>query len=84
MIFHSSFSEGILTEQLKLSPIFKFGNIEEVGNCRNQFFLFSPKVLERTMYNRTYQYFKENDMLFPKQYGSQVSKSTHHCNIKSD
>ena len=37
------------------------------------------KMLERTMYNRTYQYFKENDMLFPKQFGFQVNNSTHHA-----
>ena len=31
------------------------------------------------MYNRIYQYFKENDMLFPKQFGFQVNNSTHHA-----
>ena len=31
------------------------------------------------MYNRTYQYFKENDMFFPKQFGFQVNNSTHHA-----
>ena len=31
------------------------------------------------MYNRTYQYFKENDMFFPKQFGFQVNHSTHHA-----
>ena len=31
------------------------------------------------MYNRTYQYFKENDMFFPKQFGFQVDNSTHHA-----
>ena len=30
------------------------------------------------MYNRTYQYFKENYMFFPKQFGFQVNNSTHH------
>ena len=37
MIFHSSFNEGIFLEQLKVakvSPIFKVGNIEEIGNYR--------------------------------------------------
>ena len=29
------------------------------------------------MYNRTYQYFKKNDMFFPKQFGFQVNNSTH-------
>ena len=37
MIFHSLFSEGIFPEQLqvaKVSPSFKVGNIEEIGNYR--------------------------------------------------
>ena len=36
IIFHSSFSDSIFPEQLKLAkvfPMFKVGNIEEVGNC---------------------------------------------------
>ena len=37
------------------------------------------KVLERIMYNRTYQYFKKNDMFFPKQFGFQVNNSTYHA-----
>ena len=46
MIFHSSFDERISPEQLKvskLSPIFKVGNIEEVGNYRpiSVLFIFS-------------------------------------------
>ena len=35
IIFHSSFNEGIFSKQLKVAkvyPIFRFGNIEEVGN----------------------------------------------------
>ena len=35
MIFYSSFNEGIFLEQLKVakvSPFFKVGNIEEIGN----------------------------------------------------
>ena len=31
------------------------------------------------MYNRTYQYFKENDMFFAKQFSFQVNNSTHHA-----
>ena len=81
MIFHSSFNEGIFPEQLKVakvSPIFKVGNIEEIGNYRpiSVLPIFS-KVLERIMYNRTYQYFKVNDIIFPKQFGFQVNNSTH-------
>ena len=71
MILHSSFSEGIFPEQLKVTKvswIFKVGNIEEVRNYgpTSVFSIFS-KVLERIMYNRTYQYFRVNDMFFPKQ-----------------
>ena len=38
------------------------------------------------MYNRTDQYFKENDMFFPKQFGFQVNNSTHHAilNLNDD
>ena len=64
MIFHSPFSEGIFPEQLKtekVSPNFKVGNVEEVGNSRPISILpIFSKVSERIMYNRTYQYFKEN------------------------
>ena len=68
MIFHSSFDEGIFPEQLKVakvSPNFKVGNIEERENCRpiSVLPIFS-RVLEGIMYNRTCQYFKENDMFF--------------------
>ena len=60
MIFHSSFSKGIFPEEpkySKASPILKVGNIETVGNYRpiSVLPIFS-KVLERIMYNRTYQY----------------------------
>ena len=83
MIFHGSFNKDIFPEQRKVakgSPIFKVGNIEEVGNYRpiSVFPIFS-KVLERIMYNRAYQYFKENGMFFPKQFGFQVNNSTHHA-----
>ena len=76
-------NEGIFPEQLKVanvSSIFKVGNIEEMGNYRpiSVLPIFS-KVLERITYNRAYQYFKENDMFFPKQFGFQVNNSTHHA-----
>ena len=73
MIFHNSLNEGIFPEQLKVakvSPIFKVGNIKEIGNYQpiSVLPIFS-KVLERILFNRTYQYFKENVMFFPKQFG---------------
>ena len=83
MIFHSSVSEGIFPEQLKVakvSPVFEVGNIEEVGTYIKSVsvLLIFSKVIERIMYNRTYQYFKENDMLFPKKFCFQVNNSTHY------
>ena len=68
MIFHSSFIEGIFPEQLKVEkndPIFKAGSIQSIGNYRPRPVppIFS-KVLERTMYNRTYQYFKKKITCF--------------------
>ena len=72
---------------VKVSPIFKVGSIEEIGNYQPVlvFPIFS-KVLERILYNRTYQYFKENDMFFSKQFGFQVNNSTHHAilNLNDD
>ena len=35
------------------------------------------EVLKRIMHNRTSQYFKENDMIFPKQSGFQENNSSH-------
>ena len=83
MIFHCSFNEGIFPEQLKVakvSLIFKVGSIEEIGNYRPIPVLpIFSKVLKRIIYNRTFHYFKENDMFFPKQFGFQVNNSAHHA-----
>ena len=83
MIFHSSFSEDIFQVHLKstnASPIFKDSNIKEVGNCRPLSVLpIFPKVLERLMYNKTFQYFKKNYMLFPKQRDFELNNSMHHA-----
>ena len=66
--------------------MFKIGNIEEVGNYRPiSVFPIFFKVLERIMYNRTYQYFKKkkkkHDILFPKQFGFKVNNLAHHGNL---
>ena len=57
------FNEQLKSE--KVSPIFKAGSIEEIGNYRPILVLpIFSKVLERIMYNRNYHYFKENYMFF--------------------
>ena len=63
MIFYSSFNEGIFRQQLKVakvSPSFKVGNIEEIGNYRpiSVLPIFS-RVFQRIMYNKAHQYFKK-------------------------
>ena len=74
------FTVHLMEEQLrvgKVSPIFKVGSIEEVGNYKPTSVLpIFSKVLERIMYNKLCQCFKQNDMFFPKKFGSQVSNST--------
>ena len=59
-------------------------NIEEEGNSRQIPVLpIFSKVLRMIMYNRTCimynQYFKENGLLFPKQFGFEINNSTHHA-----
>ena len=82
MTFHSSSKEDIFPEQVKLAkifPIFKVDNIEEVGNYIPISVLpIFPKVSERKIFNRTYQYFQRKSMFFSKQFSFQVNNSTHH------
>ena len=70
MIFHSPFSGDIS----QVSPSFKTGHIEEVENYRRMSLLaVFWKILERIMYNRIYQYFKQLDVLYPKKFSFQVN-----------
>ena len=64
----------------KVSPIFKGGNNLQAENYRPISVLpvFS-KILEKIMYNRVYNYFVENKLLFPKQSGFQINTSTEHA-----
>ena len=86
MSFHSSFNKDIFPELLKVAkvyPIFKVGKIEEVGNYRPISVLpIFFKVLEKIIYNRIYQYFKENDMFFPKRFVFKYFNAS--SNFKSD
>ena len=64
----------------KLSPIFKGGNNLQTENYRSISVLavFS-KILEKIMYNRVYNYFVENKILFPKQFVFQINTLTEHA-----
>ena len=68
----------------KVSPIFKGGNNLQAENYRPISVLpvFS-KILEKIIYNRVYNYFVENKLLFPKQFGCQINTSTEHAILES-
>ena len=63
MIFHSSCSEDIYLEQLKVakvSPVFKTGKTEEEGNYTPKSLLrMFSKVFQRIAYNRTFSISKK-------------------------
>ena len=79
-IFRALPREGVFHDEMKIakvSPIFKEGKAE---NYRPISFLpvFS-KILEKIMYNRVYNYFVENKLLFSIQFGFQINPSTEHA-----
>ena len=83
MIFYSSFNEGIFLEQLKVakvSPFFKVGNIEEIGNYRPRSVLpnFSKNIKEQCI-TGLINISKKMTLFFPKQFGFQVNNPTHHA-----
>ena len=58
----------------KVTPIYKADNKSDLCNYRPISVLpCFPKVLERIMYNRLYQYLTENKILFSKQFGFQTN-----------
>ena len=64
----------------KVTPIFKNGEKSSISNYRPISVLpcFS-KILERIMYNRLYDYFTVNSILFNKQFGFRAGHSTEHA-----
>ena len=61
----------------KVTPIFKTGEKSSISNYRPISVLpcFS-KILERTMYNRLYDCFTANSILFKKQFAFRAGHST--------
>ena len=81
IIFNISLSTGIVPDDLKIAkvvPIFKKDNPQVFGNYRPVSVLpcFS-KLLERIVYNRTYDFLSKNDVLYCKQYGFRTNHSTY-------
>ena len=82
-ICRASLTEGVFPDEMKIakvSPIFKGGNNLQAENYRPIAILpvFS-KILEKLIYNQVYNYFVENKLLFPKQFGFQINSSTEHA-----
>ena len=82
-ICRASLTEGVFPDEMKIakvSPIFKGSNNLQAENYRPISILrvFS-KILEKLMYNRVYNYFVENELLFPKQFGFHINSSTEHA-----
>ena len=82
-IFDLSLKKGIFPVKLKIArvtPIFKSGEKELVGNYRPISVLSSfSKLLERIMYNRLYYFLLSNNILYNKQFGFQKQHSTEHA-----
>ena len=83
-IFRASLKEGVFPDEMKVSPMFKGGNNVQAENYRPVSVLpVLSKILGKIMDNRVYNYFVENKLLFPKQFGCQINTSTEHAILES-
>ena len=82
-ILNLSLNPGLFPDSMKVTkvtPIFKKGEKSGISNYRPISVLpcFS-KILKRIMYNRLYDYFSTNSILFNEQFGFQAGHSTEHA-----
>ena len=81
IIFNASLSSGIFPDELKVAkvvPIYKKDNPQEFGNYGPVSVLpCISKILERIVYNRSYQFLSKNHLLHKKQYGFRTDHSTY-------
>ena len=80
--FYKSLSQGIVPDDFKIAKVvltYKKDN-PEIFVIIDQY-LFSPqclsKILERLVYNRTYEFLPKNNILYKKQYGFRTNHSTY-------
>jgi Reverse transcriptase (RNA-dependent DNA polymerase) len=80
-IINSSFSTGVVPNQLKIAkviPIYKSGDKTKINNYRPISVLpFFSKIFEKLMYNRVTDYLKKHCLLSPSQFGFQQGLSTY-------
>ena len=86
--FDLSLEKIILPDDFKIArfnPVFKGGDRSKLGNYRPMSALscFS-NIPERIMYNVFHKCILENKILYPKQFGFQLSYSTDHTIIQLD
>jgi hypothetical protein len=77
---------GTFPDALKLAkiiPIYKCNDHSDIKNYRpiSLLSVFS-KLFERVIYNRIFEYFTKNKLLYPKQFGFQKNHSTEHAIIE--
>ena len=85
-IFKASLEEAVFPEINKIAKVilvFKIGDKENVENYRTISTLpvFS-KVLERIMYNRSYEYFMNNNLLYQNQFDFEIINLTEHATLQ--
>ena len=85
-IFNLSLEQAIFPDDLKIArvtPVFKAGNENEVGNYRSISILpcFS-KILERIMHNRLFKYQTTNEIFYKRQFCFQEGHSKEHAKMQ--
>ena len=79
-VINLSFSQGVFPDDLKTArvvPIFKKGNMTDLGNYRPISIITSfAKIFERLMYIKLQSYLDKNDILFSNQFGFRPGSST--------
>ena len=79
-VFRASIQQGVFPDQLKIAkvtPIYKDGEKSNINNYRPISVLSTfSKILERIIYNRTYNYLNLNKILYKNQFGFKKNCST--------
>ena len=85
-VFNLSIVKGIFPDDLKISrvtPVLKGVDEKDLGNYRPLSVLpYFSKILEKIMYNRLYNHFINNNILYSKQFGFRKGHSTDHAQIQ--
>ena len=81
LLFNKSLANGSVPDELKIAkvvPIYKKDSPECFGNYRPVSVLpCLSKILERIVYNRTYDFLTKNEILYKQQYGFRSNHSTY-------